>query len=203
MEGVARLSDVRAPLTERAFHDSLRRHHVAASSWPMVVENGWLVPWVLSDVSVLAEPVPFVPRPGVVTWVSLDDEVISRIRRQLEPAHLDRVRCAGPPPAVREAMPTQIERSSRAADPGRHVAGGSARMGLRVPFARDGSWFGPHLARRDGSFTSGEKGREQKVHGFEEALRRLAGMSPARWRRPNRSGNWGIVSGIDWKEPPS
>jgi hypothetical protein len=68
-----------------------------------------------------------------------------------------------------------------------------------LPVAKDGTWFGPHLMRA-GQFTIGEKGDEQRVDSFEEALAGLRSMPVPRWRRPNPLGNWGIVSGVRWKQ---
>ncbi len=76
----------------------------------------------------------------------------------------------------------------------------SATVGELVPVAKDGSWFGPHVGR-GGVFQIGEKGAEIRVTGYEAALAQLRTMSPPRWRRPNRKGNWGIVSGVDWIVP--
>jgi hypothetical protein len=67
-----------------------------------------------------------------------------------------------------------------------------------VPVAADGSIFHPGLAR-GGKFTIGPKGEEVSHSRFEDALEALQKMATARWRRPNDAGNWGIVSGRDWK----
>lgn len=67
-----------------------------------------------------------------------------------------------------------------------------------VPVAADGSHFHPGLVRGD-KFTIGAKGEEVQCVTFEEALRALQNMVTPRWRRPNEAGNWGIVSGRDWK----
>lgn len=67
-----------------------------------------------------------------------------------------------------------------------------------VPVAADGSFFHPGLAR-GGKFMIGAKGEEFQNSTFEEALSALQKMATPRWRRPNESGNWGIVSGRDWK----
>jgi hypothetical protein len=67
-----------------------------------------------------------------------------------------------------------------------------------VPVATDGSVFHPGLAR-GGKFTIGAKGEEVPHAIFEDALAALHKMATPRWRRPNNAGNWGIVSGRDWK----
>ena len=70
---------------------------------------------------------------------------------------------------------------------------------VEVPFAADGSCFNPQLASpRDGTFRVGEKSAELRLGSFEEALAYLRTMPIARWRRPNKSGNWGLVSAVRW-----
>ncbi|WP_339425095.1 helix-turn-helix transcriptional regulator [Pseudomonas proteolytica] len=70
---------------------------------------------------------------------------------------------------------------------------------VEVPYAADGSCFHRGLASpRDGSFRVGDKYAEQRFSSFEEALRYLRTMPVARWRRPNESGNWGLVSAVRW-----
>lgn len=69
---------------------------------------------------------------------------------------------------------------------------------LFVPVAADGSYFHPGLCR-DGKFRIGAKETERTPATFEEALVALQKMATPRWRRPNAAGNWGIVSGRDWK----
>jgi transcriptional regulator with XRE-family HTH domain len=68
-----------------------------------------------------------------------------------------------------------------------------------VPYAADGSHFGPHL-KRAGLFTVGEKDDEVQFENFDEALAYLRRMGVAKWRRPNAAGNWGIVSAVRWME---
>lgn len=67
-----------------------------------------------------------------------------------------------------------------------------------VPVAADGSLFHPGLLR-NGKFTIGAKGEEVQYSTFDDALAALQKMATPRWRRPNEAGNWGIVSGRDWK----
>lgn len=69
-----------------------------------------------------------------------------------------------------------------------------------VPVADDGSVFRPSLKRkRVEHFSIGAKGTEETVADFDEALKKLSRMAVPHWRRPNASGNWGIVSGQSWK----
>ena len=67
-----------------------------------------------------------------------------------------------------------------------------------VPVAADGSFFHPGLAR-GGVFKIGAKVEEVDFPTFDLALAELQKMATPRWRRPNDAGNWGIVSGRDWK----
>jgi len=69
-----------------------------------------------------------------------------------------------------------------------------------VPYAADGSHFGPHL-KRAGKFTVGEKDDEVQFEVFDEALAHLRHMGLAKWRRPSAAGNWGIVSAVRWGPP--
>jgi hypothetical protein len=66
-----------------------------------------------------------------------------------------------------------------------------------VPVARDGSPFHPGL-KRGGGYTIGEKGDEKQIDEFHAALLELQRMPVPYWRRPNASGNWGIVAGVRW-----
>jgi transcriptional regulator with XRE-family HTH domain len=68
-----------------------------------------------------------------------------------------------------------------------------------VPYAADGTCFGSHL-KRAGKFTVGEKDDEVQFEDFDEALAYLRRMGAAKWRRPNASGSWGIVSAVRWME---
>ncbi|SDW06404.1 exonuclease domain-containing protein [Roseicitreum antarcticum] len=70
---------------------------------------------------------------------------------------------------------------------------------IRVPVAADGTIFGPDLAR-NGCYTVGAKGAEERYDSFDAALDALTRMDKPRWRRPNAAGNWGIVSGCSWKD---
>lgn len=76
-----------------------------------------------------------------------------------------------------------------------HTANGM----IRVPVAADGTTFGPDLAR-NGYYTVGAKGAEEKHSSFSAALDALTRMDKPRWRRPNSAGNWGIVSGCSWTD---
>ncbi|MBU3591858.1 helix-turn-helix transcriptional regulator [Polynucleobacter sp. 78F-HAINBA] len=73
------------------------------------------------------------------------------------------------------------------------------RKRIKVPFAKDGSFFSPANKRStSGKFSVGEKSNEIAFTEFEDALQYLKTMDVAKWRRPNQKGNWGIVSAVKW-----
>ena len=70
---------------------------------------------------------------------------------------------------------------------------------IKVPFAKDGSFFSPANKRHSsGKFSVGERSGETAFTEFEDALKYLKTMDVAKWRRPNQNGNWGIVSAVKW-----
>lgn len=66
-----------------------------------------------------------------------------------------------------------------------------------VPIAKDSSLFHPGL-EKSGGFRIGPKGQEETIQGYDAALERLQKMPKAYWRRPNASGNSGIVVEVGW-----
>lgn len=81
---------------------------------------------------------------------------------------------------------------------------------VMVPVDGKGHAFLPTLARPTRGtgagrlgFRIGPKGKEFVVHDYFGALDALKEMHPARWRRPNAEGNWGIVRAEpNWKPMP-
>lgn len=73
------------------------------------------------------------------------------------------------------------------------------RASVEIPVAKDGSKFLPHL-QRAGYYTVGPKGQEKRFQSYDEALAHLRNQPVAYWRRPNDSGNWGIVTAVTWIE---
>ena len=71
-------------------------------------------------------------------------------------------------------------------------------MTWKVPAAADGTEFDEVTCRRGGGYRVGPKGKEYKFASFRDALAALNLMESPCWRRPNSSGNWGIVSGVGW-----
>lgn len=81
--------------------------------------------------------------------------------------------------------------------------GNAKEPAILVPFASDGSCFNPSLCKpSSGMFTVGEKCNEVMFNTFDSALESLKSMATAKWRRPNRAGNWGIVSAVRWDQLP-
>jgi hypothetical protein len=76
----------------------------------------------------------------------------------------------------------------------------SADQTTYLPVAADGSYFHRGL-ERNGGFMIGAKGVEIKIYDFREAVAALQRMETARWRRPNKAMNWGIVAAREWNLP--
>lgn len=179
--GVATLMGSRGPLTLDELRENASRHRV-----PMVeFESGraikWTVAWELAGVRALANPVGYAHPNGAVIWVNLDPGIEAQVQAELEDVLIN-------------AVVPSFEAGAREDHTGACFRLEPSRL---VPVANDGTWFGPHLLRT-GQFTVGEKGREQKLDSYAEALAALAAMDTPRWRRPNPKGNWGIVSGVRW-----
>ncbi|OWK33643.1 hypothetical protein [Sphingomonas dokdonensis] len=72
-----------------------------------------------------------------------------------------------------------------------------------VPEASDGSVFGPSSCGRGPSgekrYTIGATGRQETFDDYDDALAALSRMKVARWRRPNRVGNFGTVTATRWR----
>ena len=81
--GVARLIDVKAPLSPEEMVVNYDKHQIPEA----MIRNGqvakWNVPWVLADVIRLKTPVHYTHKSGAVTWVELDQNASEIIVRQL------------------------------------------------------------------------------------------------------------------------
>lgn len=75
-----------------------------------------------------------------------------------------------------------------------------------VPEASDGSVFGPSSCGRGPSgakrYIIGATGRQEAFEDYHEALSALSRLKIARWRRPNRAGNFGTVTATRWRRVP-
>jgi hypothetical protein len=191
--GLADLVDVIGPLDSIARHAHRDKHCIPRDLDETSAH--WDTAWVLEGAKPLAQAVHYEHPPGAVIWVKLDDGISSSL---LLPgtaaglAHSSTVRPVSPlrpTPAGQPTLVASVTSPSSYPDPSEHV-----------PFAKDGSWFGPHLARA-GKYAIGAKGEEFSCQTFEAALDSLRRMPTARWRRPNSNGNWGIVSATHWGRP--
>jgi len=80
--GTARLIDSKPALTGENYMSYRDKHAIPESMLDEVLTNRWTVPWVLSDVRVLATPVAYRHRSGAVTFVTLEPSVIAAIATQ-------------------------------------------------------------------------------------------------------------------------
>ena len=177
--GVAQLTGCRGPLILSELEANLDRHRVPIDRYRAGAASRWTTAWELAQARPLEQPVPYRHPFGAVTWVNLDSGTVAAILAQ------------------NQDRPVHILAASSRPDDGAGLHGFCVDPAMRVPVAKDGTWFGPHLMRA-GQFTIGEKGEEVRVDSFTEAMERLRQMKSPRWRRPNASGNWGIVTGIKW-----
>jgi hypothetical protein len=79
--GTAKLTGSLPALTRQTYMDHHPQHAIPADMLDAVIENGWVYPWVLSDVRPLSRPVAYQHRPGAVTFVVMEEPVIAVIRR--------------------------------------------------------------------------------------------------------------------------
>ena len=102
-------------------------------------------------------------------------------------------------PGFRESLWREAAIESETADGARLASLGEV---VFLPVAKDGTAFDPVSCLRAGRYTIGPKGAELDVDDFRTALDALATMPTPYWRRPNPSGNWGLVSGTRWQRRP-
>nr|WP_274600804.1 ASCH domain-containing protein [Ectothiorhodospira shaposhnikovii] len=81
--GVARLTDVGAPLSLEEMVSTYERHRIPERQIRSGEVAKWNIPWKLEDVRRLASPVPYRHRNGAVTWVELGQDVSDAIARQI------------------------------------------------------------------------------------------------------------------------
>lgn len=83
--GVAKLAEVGGPLSPSEMIATFHRHRIPEHMIRSGEVEKWSRPWKLTDVRRLDRPVPYRHKPGAVTWVNLDDEVIANITALLLP----------------------------------------------------------------------------------------------------------------------
>lgn len=193
--GTANLVDSIGPLDMIACRAHRDKHTIPPSRDEALLR--WNHAWVLENARPLAQPVPYDHPKGAVIWVNLPESVAQRMVADHGASGV-----AGLPQPVRLPVSKPAGKSGHAALLTRSAISDDSILGASslVPVAKCGSWFGPHLARA-GKFTIGAKGEEIPYHDYLEALAALRAMTAPRWRRPNGNGNWGIVTGIEWRHP--
>lgn len=208
--GVANIIGTRGPLTHEELLATFDQHRITPDYLPFAEANGWTVAWEMKDIQKLVDPIPYEHPKGAVTWVRLASAELERIEteirrsRDASRARIKSTRERKSRLSPRDELVQSIAKSKRPTrteisteqNQGRDLQ--QKRRAKLAPVARDGTWFGPHL-RRNGAYTIGAKGSEQRVVDYESALNRLRQMTSARWRRPNANGNWGIVTAVDWQ----
>lgn len=208
--GVAEMVDCIGPLSRDEMLASIDKHTIPESMIRSGDVDKWCFAWVLKDVTPLPESVSYEHPFGAVIWVTLKDVVSRRLQDPVTRTEPQRNAEKG------EALQqSRIAKSFTATEVGKGGTAASLQDLKRrqavptealpsydglVPFAKDGSFFGPHLGER-GYFQVGKKGEEQKFESFADALAELKRMPTPYWRRPNEKGNWGIVSGKGWARP--
>jgi len=205
--GIATLSDVSGPY-DNAQLASYFRHHQVGEDLVSTPDYKWRYAWELSCITSLAHPVPYIHKSGAVTWVELDDDAVQAIAKQL---HIKAEDVPSPKNRIEMSNERAAELSSRESvfelqlvDSVKGNRKSNARESLEftnemVPVAKDGSRFVIGVCNGNGVYTVGEKGSETKFVNYSDALNYLKSMNTAKWRRPNSSGNWGIVSAVNWE----
>ena len=76
----------------------------------------------------------------------------------------------------------------------------SPKNSTLLPYAADGSCFNSSLrCPKSGAYIVGEEGKELSFDDFDDALEHIKMMYTPKWRRPNASGDWEIVSAVQWE----
>lgn len=203
--GVARLVDVQGPFTP----DQLQLHeskHCVQSDLYRQPDYKWNRAWVLADIAALESPVSYRHKNGAVTWVALDVDaqqaIASQLRHVLPASPLPEQASplpeqASPYTVAKPASMVQVKAQTFGFEALMSTTAPSSSIG-KIPVARDGTRFCPILCDRNGCYTVGDKGDEQRFTNYQAALDFLRAMPKAKWRRPNAAGNWGIVTVVDW-----
>lgn len=84
--GLAKISGVRGPLTERELLESQNRHQVPQGFWQPFEDFKWRFAWELEELVKLDKPVPYTHPNGAVIWVNLSDDVASKLSNHACPA---------------------------------------------------------------------------------------------------------------------
>ncbi len=81
--GTAELVDCLPPLTPEQLRQTSVHHRIPDNYEASAIQNGWLTPWVLSNVQRLISPRPYEHPSGAVTWVTLPDDFLGSTAKTL------------------------------------------------------------------------------------------------------------------------
>lgn len=182
--GTAELYACEGPLNFEQLLETTDKHGISKAKVEAGLLDKWNYAWKLRNIVEFDKPVPYDHPNGAVTWVKLNGGITTTPTKRLEPS-------IKAPKVVTEKRPPTSQPVTSAQPATQNAV-------TKVPVAKDGTAFTPELAR-NGFFTVGEKGDEQKFGSYDEALHYLRKMNKAKWRRPNDKGNWGIVSAVEWR----
>ena len=79
--GVANIGDSIGPMDFADFVPRKNEHGVEESRLQQVFDSGRTIRWKLSDVQRLRTAIPYVHKPGAVTWVTLDATAIAGLQK--------------------------------------------------------------------------------------------------------------------------
>lgn len=193
------ISDCKGPFDREEMIAHVEKHAIPEELVLSGSVDKWCYAWVITGIIPLKNPVYYLHPKGAVIWVKFDrDTAKALVRESAQDGALRTVAAT----AVRKAEletsnPVKWTQHKPISFEGRNDSHNDSHGA--VPFSKDGSFFGPHLSDR-GFFQVGAKGEEVKYRNYRDALSALRDMRTARWRRPNRKGNWGIVTAIQWAD---
>lgn len=196
--GTANLVGSTGPFDRDQMLKYQEKHRIPSDRIKSGSVDTWCYAWQLEDVKRLAKPVPYTHPKGAVIWVKLDTGCAARVTDSLSER-------SGPAASPAIDMPADADAYvATAGDPAPRPPKASDQESSRpatesVPVSKDGSCFDRDLGVR-GYFQVGAKDDEVRFDTYEEALEALRRMKTARWRRPNQSGNWGIVAATRWQK---
>jgi len=187
--GVAELVEVSGPYTSEQLSLSHKHHHVPSE---MTTQDGykWTHAWHLENVMPLEHPVHYQHKSGAVIWVELNENAQISIDAQLES---DDVNGSNSFKVEKDSVFNDLKKNTDS-----KLFSILEQSATKLPKAKDGSVFTKDTCNSKGLYTVGEKGQEYKFDVFGDALNYLRSMPTAKWRRPNKNGNWGIVSATEW-----
>jgi hypothetical protein len=182
--GSAELYDCEGPYSYAELITATDKHGISKQQIDNGLLDKWNYAWKLRNIQIFDMPVSYVHPNGAVTWVDLQKAIPGNTVKTLNIPNPTK------PERVKTVVVPTVKITSQPLAP--------RILQERLPFAKDGTNFGPEL-EKNGIFTIGEKGNEQKFAAYNDALNYLKQMKTAKWRRPNPKGNWGIVSAVEWK----